>query len=817
MRELYISILTILFPLIGYTQLTVINPGLEGTPGSLFITPAPWDNCMPFGTFVAGVGDAATPDTQPGCYGVTLAPSEGISYIGFGHIPNYNLVNPYLGVDEWQEGFSQELSSPMIANDCPYEFTIDLANGLTPDPWNSAGIQTTIGEVRVYGGFDFCSEEELLWSSGPVTNEDWETYNVEFTPNDNYTHISFQCVKTELSAICAYLLADNITPIINSSPFADAGPDIEICDNSTYLNANNLEDGQTGTWSIISGYGDFFNINDPNTLVTNLDNGENIFEWNITVDCSDEIGSSEINILVIEEPEANAGIDQEICENFSYLNGNTINLNESGSWSIISGNGDFNDINDPNTLVTNLNIGINIFEWTISSLLCGEITDQVSINYVISNITSNAGNNQELCESETILNANIPNENENGVWSIISGSGVFLNSTDPNTIVTALSFGENILEWTISDPCESNSSQTVITVQELNANIENVSDYNNYNITCNGFDDGFIELSTSDGYPPYSYNWNGPNNFTNNNQNIYNLSSGLYECNIIDNNGCEELVSIILNEPEPLDIELINVTDLDCFNDSQIEFNISGGSGTVEGLANTTWGESTTFIYDKNQKQWYFESENFEQWSGEISIYITDVNGCMNYLENIQVETWQDPIANFEVSSNDTILLDPVEFINSSTSDAPIINWLWDFGDGNMSNSENPTHFYDTEGQYTICLTIQDENGCESDKCDIINIYENSYAYIPDVFTINNDNINEIFLPIIRGVSENTYSMFIYDRWGKLLFSTSNHMQGWNGTYNGNTVTADVYSYKISYLTLSGKEKKYLGKITLVK
>ena len=116
---------------------------------------------MPFGTFVAGVGNAATPDTQPGCYGVTLAPSEGVSYIGFGHIPNYNLVNPYIGVDEWQEGFSQELSSPMIANGCPYIFTIDLANGLTPDPWNGTGIQTTIGEVRVYGGFDFCSEEEL--------------------------------------------------------------------------------------------------------------------------------------------------------------------------------------------------------------------------------------------------------------------------------------------------------------------------------------------------------------------------------------------------------------------------------------------------------------------------------------------------------------------------------------------------------------------------------------------------------------------------------------------------------------------------------
>jgi gliding motility-associated-like protein len=816
MRIVYISLITILFPIIVYPQLTVLNPGLEGTPGSLFITPAPWDNCMPFGTFVAGVGDAATPDTQPGCYGVTLPPSEGVSYIGFGHIPNYNIVNPYLGVDEWQEGFSQELSSPMIANGCPYEFTIDLANGLTPDPWNSTGIQTTIGEVRVYGGFDFCSEEELLWSSGPVTNEQWQTYNVEFIPNTNYTHISFQCVKTEKNAICAYLLADNITPIVNSPPFSDAGANIEICNNSIYLNANNLESGQTGSWSIISGNGNFIDINDPNTLVTNLEEGNNIFEWSVIAECSEEIGISEVNIFVYEEPEPNAGINQEICENFTYLNGNTLSDEEIGVWSIISGNGNFNDINDPNTLVTNLNVGINIFEWSISSTLCSEISDEVAINYVISNLASNAGNDQELCDTEALLNANIPGENENGIWNIISGTGVFFDDTDPNTLITNLSVGENILEWIISDPCESSASQINITVQELNVSIENVSNYNNYNITCSGLEDGFIELVPIGGYPPYLYSWVGPNNFISNNQNIYNLPSGLYECNILDNNGCEQFISIILNEPEPLDIEFIGSENLDCFNNPFINFNLINGIGSVEGIINTSWGETTNFIWN-NTNQWYFEYNNFDQWNGTINVSATDANGCEANSETITVETWEDPFADFEMSSTDTIIFEPIEFIDYSTSDSPIINWFWDFGDGNVSNLENPIHLYENEGQYNICLTIQDENGCESKKCNIINIYENSYAYIPDIFTVNNDNINENFLPIIRGVLEDSYLMLIYDRWGKLLFSTTNHMKGWDGTHNGNIVTEDVYSYKISYITQSGKEKKYIGKVTLVK
>ena len=99
----------------------------------------------------------------------------------------------------------------------------------------------------------------------------------------------------------------------------------------------------------------------------------------------------------------------------------------------------------------------------------------------------------------------------------------------------------------------------------------------------------------------------------------------------------------------------------------------------------------------------------------------------------------------------------------------------------------------------------------------MINIYNNIYVYIPNIFTVNNDNTNEVFLPSINGIDTESYEMLIYDRWGKLLFSTKNHQEGWNGTYNGNPLTSDIYSYKISYLTPSGDEKKHTGKITLAK
>ena len=132
------------------------------------------------------------------------------------------------------------------------------------------------------------------------------------------------------------------------------------------------------------------------------------------------------------------------------------------------------------------------------------------------------------------------------------------NPNDPNTNVSNLSLGENILQWTISsDLCNDITDETSIIVEILELTIEDISNYNGYDISCASYEDGYIEVLTTGGYPPYNYNWIGPNNFSSNNQNIYNLDAGLYECVVIDNLDCQRMISIEISEPEPIEIELI--------------------------------------------------------------------------------------------------------------------------------------------------------------------------------------------------------------------------------------------------------------------
>jgi hypothetical protein len=74
---------------------------------------------------------------------------------------------------------------------------------------------------------------------------------------------------------------------------------------------------------------------------------------------------------------ANSGPNQAICETFTTLNAQP--LPSLGTWSVISGTGVFSNPNDPNTQVTGLSIGTNIFRWSTTNALCGDIYDDVEI------------------------------------------------------------------------------------------------------------------------------------------------------------------------------------------------------------------------------------------------------------------------------------------------------------------------------------------------------------------------------------------------------------------------------------------------------
>ncbi len=251
-----------------------------------------------------------------------------------------------------------------------------------------------------------------------------------------------------------------------NNPAADAGQDQQLCTptTSTTLTGNTPTFPAGGTWSVIQGSGVFADPTSPNSDVSGLSVGENIFQW--TVDngpCVNGITTDQVSIFLFDEnnPVANAGADQELCTPASATNldGSSITFPATGTWTLISGTGTLSDANDPNTGVSGLTVGENIFVWSVSNGPCanGLTTDTMSV-FVFdeNNPAADAGADQELCTptTSTTLSGSSVTFPAQGTWTVLQGTAVFADANDPNTAVTGLSVGENILQWSVSNgPC----------------------------------------------------------------------------------------------------------------------------------------------------------------------------------------------------------------------------------------------------------------------------------------------------------------------------------------------------------------------------
>lgn len=71
-------------------------------------------------------------------------------------------------------------------------------------------------------------------------------------------------------------------------------------------------------------------------------------------------------------------------------------------------------------------------------------------------------------------------------------------------------------------------------------------------------------------------------------------------------------------------------------------------------------------------------------------------------------------------------------------------------------------------------------------------------VHIPNAFSPNGDGVNELFLPVVRG-ELHTYTFRVYDRWGSVVFSSTDALQGWDGNLNGKPLPAGVYTWQVHY------------------
>ncbi|HAD12875.1 MAG TPA: hypothetical protein DCF33_10620 [Saprospirales bacterium] len=176
------------------------------------------------------------------------------------------------------------------------------------------------------------------------------------------------------------------------------------------------------------------------------------------------------------------------------------------------------------------------------------------------------------------------------------------------------------------------------------------------------------------------------------------------------------------------------------------------------------------------------------------------------------------------IASTDSCLQNNIPF--SILTGVTISSVAWTFGDpssgvNNTSTSLTPTHLFSTAGTYDIRSIVNFTCGVDTIfrtisivNCDSIN--EDCQLYVPNVFTPNGDGFNDNFYPLTICTFEQ-YEFLIFNRWGGLVFNTSNQTDNWDGSENGVDCSSDVYVYLIKYKFPTQQVKTISGSITLLR
>jgi len=238
---------------------------------------------------------------------------------------------------------------------------------------------------------------------------------------------------------------------------------------------------------------------------------------------------------------------------------------------------------------------------------------------------------------------------------------------------------------------------------------------------------------------------------------------------------------------------------------------------------------------------YYWDFNNGDISKDKNPIYIFETAG--EYLVSLVVEgdggrtlpvysepinVYQSPIINFTVSPDLVQLPDQTIKLTNNTKFAS--KYLWDFGDSTYSEEKNPEHLYPGPPDVfrDITLYAWSPEGCKDSMVKQAAVYVEGKGVVdyPNIFIPSKSGSNggeysnllpqdnTIFRPYSDGVT--AYRLEIYNRWGELLYISTDVNKGWDGYYKSKLCDQGVYIWKVEGTYSNGKPFTKIGDVTIL-
>jgi gliding motility-associated-like protein len=205
--------------------------------------------------------------------------------------------------------------------------------------------------------------------------------------------------------------------------------------------------------------------------------------------------------------------------------------------------------------------------------------------------------------------------------------------------------------------------------------------------------------------------------------------------------------------------------------------------------------------------------------SGVYSVKLQIVSPLNCYREQIfrnWIKISPVPNADFEWQEKNVTNLDPtVHFKDKSIGDPT--SWFWRLGATGHLNGPNPSYVFRDTGFQKVKLYISNKYGCRDSIFKEVYVKPEIRFFMPNAFTPNNDGLNDEFKGSGFLYGFRSFNLTVWNRWGELIFSTTNPEDGWNGKKNniGEYAPDGIYLYEVNLIGPHGEPTIIRDVVTL--
>lgn len=620
----------------------------------------------------------------------------------------------------------------------------------------------------------FGTAADILQSNGqnppPITYSEPGTKQISLTVESDQG-----CLVTTIEDVIIDPCCQTLNPITESALTKD-------------LDCADINDGQINL-SVSSNYGPHRILWEDGSSIPNRSNlAEGVYTvtvtgvfcdtiFNYTIDSEDPI----VNDTLVVMPTCNGGID------------GSITLNTSGG----VGPYQYNWNNSGYVLDNFLNnLPVNIYSVIVRDNLGCDDTLDIDVREL--ELLLMAGDQnifQPSCfgfsDGKVVLNI----ENGQGPFSFDFNDGQgFLTQNERTDLISGI-YDVNVLDANL---CMGSFSFDVQDHPPVELEIEKKD------ISCFGEIDGEAVSHISGGVGGYIFSWdNGGQDSI-----ITNLLAGKYILTARDNNNCTIQDSIEIVEPDEINLAIDNIINVICFGDETGSITVVpiGGSGNFAySLDGINFSDATTFT---------------DLPAGDYNLIIKDINECTNSIngsvlqpEELIVDAGPDLTIRLGFET-ETIIVN-----RSPLTQSVVYNWMPPEG---LSCTDCSSVIADPVVSTSYLVQITDETNCIA--TDTLNIFVEDFRpiYIPNIFSPNDDGLND-FLGIYSNIAGVGVDLLqIYDRWGSLVYEAENlplnePSVGWDGKFGEQELNSGVYVYFAKVRFLDDKVLEYKGDILLVR